>query len=128
MAASRSSAGTKAGKARPKGVFPVGDLYDRLMGKVTAATRGRDIRTVTFLWMQGEKDARLGNADIYAESFGRLLDQLRDDLDHEGVNYIIGALERLRQRASRVSRLEQDAGCTGRPRRCEQTCEMGEHG
>ncbi|GAB5402954.1 MAG: hypothetical protein Aurels2KO_11850 [Aureliella sp.] len=76
----------------PKKQGPIGDLYDQLMTKVNAAIADREIQTVTFLWMQGEKDAREKNADVYRESFLRLLDQLRKDLDHPNVNSIIGRL------------------------------------
>ncbi|HSK13410.1 MAG TPA: sialate O-acetylesterase, partial [Phnomibacter sp.] len=34
------------------------DLYDLQMKKVTVAIKGQNIRTVTFIWMQGERDAR----------------------------------------------------------------------
>lgn len=71
---------------------PIGDLYDRLMAKVDTAIDGREIGTVTFLWMQGERDAREGNADVYRDSFLRLLGQLREDLNHSNVNAIIGRL------------------------------------
>lgn len=76
----------------PKQQGRIGDLYDQLMSKVHAAIRGREIQTVTFLWMQGEKDAREGNADVYRDSFLRLLSQLREDLKHSNINSIIGRL------------------------------------
>lgn len=77
---------------REKENSPIGDLYDRLMKKVSAAVGGRKIRTVTFIWMQGEKDARLGNAGVYEASFRRVLEQLRRDLNHENINYVVGRL------------------------------------
>ena len=43
-----------------------GDLYDRLMTKVKAAIEGKDIETVTFVWMQGERDAREKHGEVYA--------------------------------------------------------------
>ena len=41
------------------------DLYDSLMKKVQAAVRHTSIKTVTFIWMQGERDAREANGDVY---------------------------------------------------------------
>ena len=35
-----------------------GDLYDRLMKKVREAMKGNSISSITFVWMQGERDAR----------------------------------------------------------------------
>ncbi|MEL7336046.1 MAG: sialate O-acetylesterase, partial [Planctomycetota bacterium] len=76
----------------PKTQGPIGDLYDRLMTKVSDAIAGRSFQTVTFLWMQGERDAREGNADVYRDSFDRLLDQLRRDLKHAQINWVVGRL------------------------------------
>ncbi len=44
----------------PKGEKPAmtGDLYDRLMGKVNPAIKGQTLKSVTFIWMQGERDAK----------------------------------------------------------------------
>jgi hypothetical protein len=69
-----------------------GDLYDRLMGRVAAATKGQKIETVTFLWMQGERDAREKYGEVYARSLQGLLDQLADDLGRSDINCIIGRL------------------------------------
>ncbi|MEO1148529.1 MAG: sialate O-acetylesterase [Cyanobacteria bacterium J06638_22] len=70
----------------------IGDLYNRLIKKVKEAVAGRELKTVTFIWMQGERDAREGNASRYAESFQRVLQQIEEDLGHEGINYVIGRL------------------------------------
>jgi len=69
-----------------------GDLYDRLMGKVKAATEGQEIATVTFLWMQGENDAKTGNGAVYGDSLKGLVKQVSNDLKHEEVNIVIGRL------------------------------------
>jgi hypothetical protein len=69
-----------------------GDLYDRLMKKVKAATEGTSIATVTFVWMQGERDAREKHGDVYAESLEGLLDQLRKDLQRKDIHFVIGRL------------------------------------
>ncbi|MBG7607264.1 MAG: hypothetical protein IZT59_04445 [Verrucomicrobia bacterium] len=38
----------------------IGDIYDKLMKKVLPAIKGKETSTVTFLWMQGERDAKEG--------------------------------------------------------------------
>lgn len=69
-----------------------GDLYDRLMTKVNAATQGVGIATVTFVWMQGERDAREQHGDVYAASLKGLIDQLSRDLGRQDINVVIGRL------------------------------------
>ncbi|TWU39679.1 sialate O-acetylesterase [Novipirellula artificiosorum] len=70
----------------------IGDLYDQLMAKVNEAIKDEEIASVTFLWMQGEKDAREQHGDVYAASFNGLLDQLRADLGRNEINFVIGRL------------------------------------
>ena len=69
-----------------------GDLYDRLMAKVNAAIKDREIKTVTFIWMQGERDARESLGDVYAASLTGLIDQLSADLHRQDINFVIGRL------------------------------------
>ena len=69
-----------------------GDLYDRLMTKVNAAIKDKRIETVTFVWMQGERDAREKHGDVYAASLKGLFDQLSEDLGRQDVNGVIGRL------------------------------------
>ncbi len=69
---------------------PIGDLYDRLMEKVGEATAGADLETVTFVWMQGERDANDGNGELYARSLRGLIDQLSEDLERDDLNFVIG--------------------------------------
>jgi hypothetical protein len=69
-----------------------GDLYDRLMKKVVAAMKGRKPTTVTFVWMQGERDARERHGEVYAASMRGLVDQLQADLKRGDVNFVIGRL------------------------------------
>ena len=73
----------------PKGT---GDLYDRLMGKVMASIKGEKIQSVSFSWMQGERDAREKHAEVYAASLQGLLDQLAADLGRKDINFVIGRL------------------------------------
>ena len=69
-----------------------GDLYDRLMGKVNAAIKGQKIQTVSFSWMQGERDAREKHSAVYAASLQGILDQLAADLGRKDINFVIGRL------------------------------------
>jgi len=78
--------------AQGNGPKATGDLYDRLMTKVRAAIQGRPIQTVTFVWMQGERDAREEHGQVYGASFKGLLDQLREDIQRRDINFVIGRL------------------------------------
>ncbi|MEM6471168.1 MAG: sialate O-acetylesterase [Planctomycetota bacterium] len=70
----------------------IGDLYESLISGVKEAAANRRLRSVTFVWMQGEKDARESHGDVYAASFRRILDQLRNDLERKEINFVIGRL------------------------------------
>ncbi len=76
------------GKA-PKGN---GDLYDRLMAKVTQATKDKQLASVTFLWMQGERDANERHGEVYESSLKGLFTQLQTDLKRDDINVVIGRL------------------------------------
>ena len=69
-----------------------GDLYDRLMKKVNAAIRGDKFTTVTFVWMQGERDALDQHGEVYAASLRGLIAQLAKDLKCKDINFVIGRL------------------------------------
>lgn len=69
-----------------------GDLYDRLMAKVTTAIEGETIQSVTFVWMQGERDAKEKHGDVYAASLKGLVKQLATDLKREDINVVIGRI------------------------------------
>jgi hypothetical protein len=74
---------------RPRGT---GDLYDRLLVQVYDTISDLDISTVTFVWMQGERDAREELSEVYEESLIGLYDQLCEDLDRSDINFVIGRL------------------------------------
>lgn len=80
------------GPATEKKQQPYGDLYNILMSKVAKATAGKEFSTVTFVWMQGERDAREQHGDSYAQSLTGLLQQLADDLGRQDINVVIGRL------------------------------------
>ena len=62
------------------------------MGKVKAAIKDQQIASVTFIWMQGERDALEKHGEVYAESLKGLVKQLSDDLKRDDVNFVIGRI------------------------------------
>lgn len=71
---------------------PFPDLYDSLMVKVYPAIKNQKIATVTFIWMQGERDAKEQYGDVYEASLLGLYNQLSNDLDRNDVNFVIGRI------------------------------------
>lgn len=69
-----------------------GDLYDQLITRVKTAIKDEKIQTVTFVWMQGERDAREKYGEVYEASLKGLIDQLREDLGRNDINIIIGRI------------------------------------
>ena len=71
-----------------------GDLYDRLMGKVKPAIKGQKLASVSFVWMQGERDAKMGWGDLYEEALVGLHVQLAKDLGRnpKEMTFVIGRL------------------------------------
>ena len=80
---------SKSGKSDKNGV---GSLYPILLSTIRKGIEGKEIQTVTFLWMQGETDAFQRLSSIYKKSFLTLLKQLQDDLGREDINFVIGRL------------------------------------
>jgi len=68
------------------------DLYESLMAQVYSAIANQPIKTVTFIWMQGERDAREKHGEVYKQSLEGLYNQLVLDLKREDINFIIGRL------------------------------------
>src|SRR4051812_36951860 len=54
-----------------------GDLYDVLMTAVRKAVGDRKPDTVSFVWMQGERDAKEGLSAVYLDSLRGLVGQLQ---------------------------------------------------
>lgn len=69
-----------------------GDIYDVLMEHVKAEVKGKTIKTVTFIWMQGERDAKDSQGEVYEESLKGILTQLQDDLQFDAINFVCGRL------------------------------------
>ena len=87
---SRWYKGWKSVQGQPAKVS--GDLYDRLMDKVTAAIAAREIDTVTFVWMHGENDASRNQTAVYKASLDGLMNQLRQDSNRDDINFVLGRL------------------------------------
>lgn len=66
-----------------------GLLYDRLMKKVNATIKGKTLKTITFVWMQGESDLRNTAYDKYLKE---LMQQLQKDLKRKDINLVIGRI------------------------------------
>ena len=71
---------------------PNGDLYDSLKAKIDKALRNQKVDTVTFIWMQGEADAKEKHGEVYLASLKGLVDQLCNDLERQEINVICGRL------------------------------------
>lgn len=69
-----------------------GIVYKRLWAALEAETAGKSYDTVTFIWMQGESDARESLADVYAQSFKGILQQLKDDLAIDSIHFVLGRI------------------------------------
>ncbi len=69
-----------------------GALYDRLMAAVKKGVGDKKYDTVTFVWMQGERDAKERQGEVYEKSLAGLVKQLSDDLGRDDMNFVIGRL------------------------------------
>ena len=77
-----------------KKAVQTGDLYDRLMGKVRPAIQGEKLASIHFVWMQGERDAKMGWGKLYEEALLGLHAQLAKDLNRKkkDLGFVIGRL------------------------------------
>ena len=76
----------------------VGPSYDQLIGKVSAAIKGKDIESVSFIWMQGESDALNVNPSYrknYRNNLHGLIELIESDLK-TNINFVIGRLNTFR--------------------------------
>ena len=62
------------------------------MTKVDSITADRTFQTITFVWMQGERDARESHGSVYKASMNGLMEQLKVDLDQDRIFGVIGRL------------------------------------
>ena len=66
-----------------------GELYNRLIKKVTTAAKGQSVQTVTLVWMQGESDLNNTAYDVYLKE---LRTQLESDLEMKEIHMVIGRI------------------------------------
>jgi hypothetical protein len=66
-----------------------GKIYDAMMEATQTKIDEEKIRTVTFIWMQGEADSKAQNSDVYLASLNGLKKQLEQDLKRTDLNFII---------------------------------------
>lgn len=69
-----------------------GSTYDALIKSTQKAISGKQIDSVTYIWMQGEEDARMGWGSVYEKSFNGVLEQLKQDLKVTKINYVVGRI------------------------------------
>ena len=99
---------------------PNGDLYDRLLNLVNQAANGQKIRTVTLVWMQGERDARMGWGIVYGQSLSGLIKQFQKDLKASRLRVVIGRLSdfdlenRLYPHWTLVRRMQEEVASSSR--------------
>ena len=74
------------------GEDPTGPLYGKLMEAVKAEAEGKEFASVSFFWMQGERDAKESLSSKYRASLEGLVGQIEKDLGIEGMNVVIGRL------------------------------------
>lgn len=69
-------------------------LYKKLITKVKKELESRKPDSVTFMWMQGERDAKKGDPELYRLSLKNLIKQIRKDTDHQNATVVIGRLNK----------------------------------
>ncbi|HBM78331.1 MAG TPA: hypothetical protein DD438_09475 [Verrucomicrobiales bacterium] len=68
------------------------EFYDIVLKQAKAKIAEGKFDSITFLWMQGERDAKTGLAAAYEESMKTLIASLRRDLETPKMNFVIGRL------------------------------------
>ena len=69
-----------------------GSVYPFLLQDVTDAAQDEAFDTVGFIWMQGESDANNRLSEVYEESFVKLVERLKKDLDRYDLYFVIGRI------------------------------------
>lgn len=69
-----------------------GELYDSLLKAVQKKVGDKRLASVTYIWMQGEADAKAGWGAVYKKSFLSIIDQLKEDLDQDNINFVVGRI------------------------------------
>ncbi|MCM8539111.1 MAG: sialate O-acetylesterase [Lentisphaeraceae bacterium] len=87
--------GKETNKDKP--VTNPGTSYDSLINQVNSQIKGQKVKTVTFLWLQGETDALMNSGDVYGASLEGIFTQLTEDLKRQDINYVIGRISDTRK-------------------------------
>ncbi|MGB0743905.1 MAG: sialate O-acetylesterase [Opitutales bacterium] len=69
-----------------------GGIYDRLISNVKKKIENQALASLTFIWMQGEADAKAGWGSVYEVSFHGVLDQFKEDLGIQQINFVVGRI------------------------------------
>jgi hypothetical protein len=69
-----------------------GAFYDQTLKLAQAAIAGKKPDSITFCWMQGERDAKEKLSAAYEESMTTLIANLRKDLEAPEMSFVIGRL------------------------------------
>lgn len=69
-----------------------GAFYDAVLKQAHANIAKGKPKTITFMWMQGERDGKTGLAAAYEESMKTLIANLRKDLEAPEMNFVIGRI------------------------------------
>ena len=70
----------------------IGDLYKKMLKKIKSRCEIDKFDTITFIWMQGERDAKEKHGNVYAESLKGVVKQLQKDLGRKNINVVIGRI------------------------------------
>jgi lysophospholipase L1-like esterase len=69
-----------------------GVMYQSMMQKIAAETKGAKPKAIAFCWMQGERDARERHSAVYERSLKQLFSQLKEDFPGIPMVFVIGKL------------------------------------
>ncbi len=76
----------------PKKMTSNGEEYTRLIKTVMDTVKDESFDTVGFIWMQGESDANNRLSEVYEESFVKLVERLKKDMDRDDLYFVIGRI------------------------------------
>ena len=69
-------------------------FYTNLMNMVKKELGGRKPDSVSFMWMQGEADAKREDPKLYQPALTNLINQIRKDTGHKDATAVIGRLNK----------------------------------
>jgi hypothetical protein len=71
---------------------PPGDLYEEMIVASRKALGGKTPDSVVFVWMQGERDAKMGWHGVYEASLRGLIENVRVEFKRPDMRFVIGRL------------------------------------